>query len=311
MSFSMDTKNDLCALPVKKLCCKRAMLYAMLISGNLFSPERIRLITENERVSQTILRLLREVYGVRGNLYISEKKAGEGKKSSYKITVAARDDLRKIFIDCNLPPDAITGINMSLFVCEDCFRHFMRGCFLTAGMLTDPMTGYRMELIFENKALCGAIRELLSAYGFDAKYTTRKTSYVLYIKESEGIEDFLTFIGATGASLVIMNAKIYKDIRNTQNRLANCDTANINKMTGRAQQHIRAIKALSDAGRLDYLPSELKQTARLRLENPEASLEDLAKMHEPPLTKSGVNHRLTKLLETASKLPPKNTQQTT
>ena len=301
MSFSMDTKNDLCALAAKKLCCKRAQLYGMLISGNVFSPERIRLITENERVSQTIVRLLREVYGVRAELRISEKTAGETKKSSYKISVSSSGDLSRIFMDCNIPKDCTLSINPSLFCCEECFKHFMRGCFLTAGMLTDPMTGYRMELIFENKAHCDSIAELLSAYGFSPKYSKRRSSEVLYIKESGNIEDFLTFIGASQAALTIMNAKIYKDIRSAQNRLANCDTANISKMTDRAQKQIKAIRVLQQDGKFDALPEELKQTALLRIENPEASLTDLAGMHLPPITKSGVNHRLTKLMEASEK----------
>ena len=307
MSFSKDTKNDLCALPVKKLCCKRALLYGMLLCGNVFSPEKIRLITENERVSQAIIRLLREVYGVKGNLYISEKKAPEGRISSYKITVSAREDLIKIFMDCNLPPDSEIALNPALFCCEDCFRHFLRGCFLTSGMITDPMSGYRLELIFENAALTDAVGELLGAYGFSAKKTRRKTSALLYIKESEGIEDFLTFIGASQASLAIMNAKILKDIRNSENRKANCDAANINKMTGRAQQHIRAINALIKAGVFELLPEELQKTAILRRENPEASLEELAAMHDPPISKSGVNHRLTKISDRYERLKKEKT----
>ncbi|MBQ9468436.1 MAG: DNA-binding protein WhiA [Clostridia bacterium] len=297
MSFSQETKSDLCGIPVKKLCCKRALLYGMLLCGNLFSPEMIRLVTENERVSQSIVHLLREVYGARAGLTIGEKKTKNGVISSYRIAVSSKEDLIKIFMDLNLPPDCETAINPSLFICEDCVKHFLRGCFLTAGMLTDPQNGYRLELIFESEPIMKTVGELLSAYGLSPKYTGRKASFVLYFKESEEIEDLLTFIGASRAALAIMNAKIFRDIRNTQNRRANCDAANISKMTLKAQQYIRAIRTLRELGLFDGMNEELKTTALLRLDDPEASLADLAARHDPPITKSGVNHRLIRICE--------------
>ena len=147
--------------------------------------------------------------------------------------------------------------------------------------------------------------ELLESAGFSPKYTERKTSFVVYIKESENIEDFLTSIGASQAAISIMNAKIYKDIRNNQNRRSNCDAANINKMTGKAQECIRAIRMLEDSGVFSLLSEDLKTTAALRKENPEASLAELAELHCPPITKSGVNHRLRKICERAEKLNEK------
>lgn len=292
---------DLCAIPIKKMCCKRALLYGTLISGNLFTHEMIRLVTENERVSQAIIRLLREVYGVKGELTIGEKKTKDTRISSYRITVSRKEDLIKIFMDCNLPSDSETAINPALFCCEDCVKHFLRGCFLTAGMLTDPMNGYRLELIFEDERLMENLGELLAAYGLSPKYQKRKASYVLYFKESAEIEDLLTFIGASKATLAIIEAKIYRDIRNTQNRRANCDAANINKMTLIAQQHIKAIRALKELGLFDLLNDELKITAQLRVDDPEASLKELAERHDPPISKSGVNHRLTKICEAYKK----------
>ena len=302
MSFSKDAKNDLCALPVKNTCCRRALLYGMLLCGNVFTQEKIRLITEHERTSELILHLLREVYAVEGNLYISEKKSGSERISSYKLTVSARDDLKKIFAECALPEECEGAVNPNLFLCDDCFRYFLRGAFLTAGTVTDPMTGYRVEFIFENEHLALSIYELLDGLGVSPKFARRKTSFVVYIKESENVEDLLTYIGASQASLAIMNTKILRDIRNAQNRLSNCDTANIAKMTGKAQQHIRMIRALRAAGVLSALSEEVQITAHLREENPEASLEELAALHDPPITKSGVNHRLSKIAEVYKKL---------
>lgn len=302
MSFCQETKNDLCTLAVKSKCCRKALLYGMLLSGNVFAPEKIRLVTENEKTAYTILHLLEEIYGVKGNLYVSEKKAGEGKINSYKLTVSAREDLRRLFADYAPEGDWEGAVCPDLFHCEECFRLFLRGAFLTAGTMTDPNAGYRLELIFENAHLATTIVELLERYGLSPKYTTRKTSHVVYIKESENVEDFLTCIGASGAALTIMNVKIMKDIRNAQNRRSNCDAANIYKMTGKAQEHIRMIKVLKETGVYDLLPTELQTTAELRLAHPETSLADLAELHDPPITKSGVNHRLKKIAEQYERL---------
>lgn len=305
MSFCQETKNDLCTLAVKSKCCKKAFLYGMLLSGNVFSPEKIRLVTENEKTVHLILHLLKEIYGINGNLYISEKKAGEGKINSYKLTVSAREDLKTLFAEYAPEGDWEGAVCPDLFRCEECFKLFLRGAFLTAGTVTDPSTGYRLELIFENAHLATTIVELLDRFGLSPKYTTRKTSHVVYMKESENVEDFLTCIGASGAALAIMNVKIMKDIRNAQNRRSNCDAANIFKMTGKAQEHIKMIKALKESGMYDLLAKELQVTAELRLEYPETSLADLAELHDPPITKSGVNHRLKKIAEQYEKLQNK------
>ncbi len=308
MSFCQDTKNDLCALPYKNKCCRLALLYGALLSGNTFCAEKIRLVTENARTGELILHLLRDIYGIKGNIYISEKKSGEGKVHSYKLTVSAREDLKKL---SELYPDVRSDesreiINRALFSCADCKRYFFRGAFLTAGTVTDPMSGYRVELTFSRESLACAILELLEELGFSPKFAVRKTSAVVYMKESENTEDFLTFIGASQASLAIMNAKIYKDIRNAQNRLSNCDAANINRMTGSAQEHIRMIRTLERAGMLEFLPEDLRVTAELRRENPEASLAVLAELHIPPITKSGVHHRLARIEQCYEELKNKS-----
>ncbi|MBQ8216126.1 MAG: DNA-binding protein WhiA [Clostridia bacterium] len=302
MSFCQDTKNDLCALACKSKCCKKALLYGMLLSGNVFLPEKIRLVTENEKTAHLILHLLKELYGVQGNLYVSEKKAGEGKVNSYKLTVSAREDLKTLFSDYAPEKDWEGAVCPSMFHCEDCFRLFLRGAFLTAGTITDPNAGYRLELIFENAYLASTIVELLEKYGLSPKYARRKTSHVVYIKESENVEDFLTSIGASSAALAIMEVKIMKDIRNAQNRRSNCDAANIFKMTGKAQEQIRMIRALKEAGIFELMGKELQITAQLREEHPESSLIELAELHDPPITKSGVNHRLKKIAEHYEKL---------
>ena len=158
--------------------------------------------------------------------------------------------------------------------------------------------GYtHLEFSVSNDKKCFALMEYLNENGFPAKRTVRRGVSSLYIKESESIEDFMTYIGAAQASLTIMNAKIVRDIRNNVNRRMNCDAANLYKTTGAATAQVHAIKHLIESGRFDFLPDQLKETARLRLENPQASLDELAGLHEDYITKSGVSHRLAKIVD--------------
>ena len=135
--------------------------------------------------------------------------------------------------------------------------------------------------------------------GISAKRTVRRGVGAIYIKESSIIEDFMTFIGAPHVTLSIMNVKILRDIRNNENRATNCVTRNISRTVGAASKHIEAIGFLKDAGKLDMLPPELAQTAHLRVEYDSASLSELAMLHEPPITKSGLNGRLSRILALA------------
>ena len=140
------------------------------------------------------------------------------------------------------------------------------------------------------------ITEILTELGLDPKTTDRKGSFSIYFKNSNDIEDFLTVIGAPHAALDLMNAKIMRDIRNNENRRSNCDASNIFRSTGAADTQMRAIKKIMDSGRLSLLSADLQKTALIRYENPECNLMEIAALHEPPLTKSGVNHRLQRIV---------------
>lgn len=312
ISFSKETKNHLCAINYKRQCCKVALLYGILILANTFTKEKIKLITENERLSTLTLRLLKSCFSVEGNLYISQKSLGGQKYNSYKITVVQKDDLHRIFTGLGYEPDKeIDEIKDKLFVCEGCIVAFIRGVFLTGGTISNPQksSGYHLDISSPSEVLLNKVYDKMIEVGLTPKFGMRKISHsqnkkhpVIYYKESEAIEDFLTFIGAPQAALNIMNVKIYKDIRNNENRRSNCDTANIYKMTEAAQAQIKAINNfLTESGDFTRLPPDLEATARIRLMHPTASLQELGELHEPKITKSGVNHRLKKIIELASK----------
>ena len=276
-------------------------MYGILCSANTFRPDRIRLMTENERTSETVLRLLKEC-DVKGNLYISEKKSAEQRANSYKITVSAASEVAQVAKEIGLSEDFDPEvIDKSVFHCQDCFRHFVRGVYLSAGTIKDPKTGYQLELVFNSERLALSIAELFEEQGIYFKRVARQYSHILYTKESENIEDFLTLIGAQQSALTIMDVKIYREIRNNANRQNNCETANMFKMTSSAQNQIRAIRWFIDTDQFLTLDNDLQVTALLRLENPDASVQELADMHQKAVSKSGVYHRLQKIVTLAQK----------
>ncbi len=182
--------------------------------------------------------------------------------------------------------------------CPNCQKSYVEGMFIACGSVTNPdSSSYQLEMRVTGDENVERLTNLLEELGMPPKTTERSGSTILYYKDSESIEDFLNFIGAQKAAFSVMNAKILKDLRNNANRLANCDAANIDKTISAAQLQIHAVERLLAAGKLSSLPPELEATANLRLENPEATLGELARLHNPPITKSGVNHRLKKLIE--------------
>ena len=300
MSFAHETKSALAAasLLLKHDCCKRSELYGILYSAGVFSRERLKLVTTCEPLAELCIKRIKEKFSVDANLYITEKKSGDAdEKRSSKITVPKKEELSKIFRGLKYEEaDEPSAIKEELFKCASCRAAFVRGVFLTAGTVTDPDKGYHLEMSFISEPAADAVWAFLDEMELAPKRMVRKTENVLYYKDSESIENFLAFIGANNAAFAIMNKKIEREIRSDANRLANSELANIGKTVAAAGDQLAAINALVASGDIDRLPDELKITANLRLMNPDATLLQLAAMHEPPITKSGVNHRLKKIV---------------
>ncbi len=300
MSFAQETKAGLVSASegLKHECCRKAELYGIIYSAGIFSRERLKLVTVCEELAELCIKRLRDLYSIEGNLYITEKKSGDAdERRSCKITVPQRRELERLFRGFKYAPeDSEAFVKREMFKCSNCMAAFVRGAFLTAGTLTDPDKGYHLELDFTNKASAESIAELLCECGIEPKRTSRKTEHVLYYKDSESIENFLAFIGATNAAFTIMNKKIERELRSDANRLANSELANIGKTVAAAGDQLAAINALKAKGELERMPDELKITAYLRLDHADATLAQLAALHEPPITKSGVNHRLKKIM---------------
>ena len=299
MSFSYDTKNELCKLPVQKLCCARAEAYGILLYCNTFSSTEVRIITENPNFAARLPKLFQRAFSLR---FDRMPEPGTPGKLVFQIT--DRKKLDRIINALGYDPrqNLVLHINFGLLEEECCRASFLRGAFFAGGSLTDPQKRYHLELSTSHLQASRELEVLLRECGYPPKSLARNGSFITYFKQSDQIEDFLTWIGAPVAAMQIMSAKLEKDLRNSVNRRLNCDSANVDKAVEAAQEQLEAIRALQGAGRLEQLPAKLRQTAALRLEHPELSLSELAESFDPPVTKSCLNHRLRKLVELAKPL---------
>jgi DNA-binding protein WhiA len=294
MSFSYGTKAELCRDPIGKKCCAVAESYGLLLYCNTFSDREIRIITESRELGARLPKLMRRAFGLAFDVTPSSNEKG---KQTFLMNDP--DKLRVIFETFGFTGAGMVAHHLNLSVLEDdcCRPSFLRGAFLAGGSVTDPAKRYHLELVTDHYSVSRETYSLLLEMGFEPKEARRKGNFVIYFKQSTAIEDFLTTVGAPLSAMELMSLKIEKDMRNAVNRKVNCDTANVSKAVDAALLQIEAIEKLSRETGLDSLPDKLRETAALRLLNPDMSLSELAEASS--LTKSCLNHRLRKLVELA------------
>ncbi len=274
MSFSQDVKKEIIAREAGGSCCAVAAAYGFACFGKYFDTRGVVLHTEQIAVAQYAKKMFARPGEVRRMLALF---GHTGEEPSLRI-------------------------NSRNFTCEHCVSAFVAAAFLCCGTITNPQREYNLEFLSVRYNLILDFEALLMGHGFAPKHTRRKGSNVLYLKASEQIEDLLTFMGASGAALEIMNLKVYKDFRNKANRITNCETANIDKTVSASGQTLEAIAYLKKRGAFETLPAPLREAAALREQNPDLSLKELAGLVRPPLSKSGLSHRMKKLEQTAESL---------
>lgn len=297
-SFSYKAKSEVCRTAVQRLCCARAECYGVLLYCNTFTPQEVRIITENAEFAARLSRLFNKAFGIKFDRVPEDITAP---KLIFQITEP--DKLTRIIntFGYDARQNLVAHVNFGMVEDDCCRTAFLRGAFLAGGSVTDPEKRYHLELATAHLQASREVSTLLGEMGFLPHTVMRGGNSVIYFKQSEHIEDFLTTIGAPAAATEIMAAKVDKSIRNGANRAANCDIANVNKTINASESQITAIGRLRLDGKLERLPEKLRETANLRLEYPELSLQQLAEKHEPPLTKSCLNHRLRKITELAGK----------
>ena len=262
---------------------------------NTFRPDQLRIVTENAEFSARLPKLFKRAFG----LEFDQLPVETGGKRIFQITDPAK--LGTIFDTFGISNEGGVALHVNYGVLEeDCCRvSFLRGVFLAGGSATDPAKRYHLELATSHRMVSRETDALLLDLGFRAKSAERNGSCILYFKQSEGIEDFLTFLGAPVCAMAVMEAKMEKELVNGVNRRVNCETANLSKAVNAAGDQIDAIRLLERRGILETLPEKLRTTAQLRIDNPGASLAELAEMSDPPVSKSAINHRMRKLVELA------------
>lgn len=294
MSFSQEVKNELLEIEYEKSCCEKALLYGLCIFSKSFSVLGISIQTENERIARLFRKLIKKYCNV--NCFIKSSPKGR----SFSVNIDEKSQCDKILGVFGHNEVGSLKINHSNFDCTDCVNAFLAGAFLACGTVSDPKKDYHLEFTVPFSNLSKSLVTFLEEMELTPKLSNRKGYNIVYFKGSQAIEDCLYLMGASSAMFEMMNIEIVKDFRNKANRTANCEAANIERTVKASFAHIEAIEKIEKIKGLDYLKKDLKEMAVLRKENPELSLSELSKLSR--LSRSGVNHRLNKILEIAQNL---------
>ena len=294
MSFSGETKKELCRTLPSRKCCAQAECYGILLFANRFDRSEARIVTESEDLAARLPGLFKKAF------HISFDRLPSGESGKRVFSVSAPEKLMTLASAFGYEPGTLAHhINFAVLEEEHCRLAFFRGAFLAGGSVTDPAKGYHLEMSTFHRSVNRELLTLLGEAGFSPKSAQRNGNHMAYFKRSEDIADFLTAIGAPLAAMELMNAKAEKDIRGGVNRRVNCDAANLDKAVDAAMTQIEAIRRLQARRDLSTLPPKLAEAARLRLDNPDMTLTELAGLCDPPITKSSLNYRLKKLAELA------------
>lgn len=309
MSFTSVTKQELTQQKPQRLCCKRAECSALVRLNGSIQLSRgtmtVEISTENPATARYLFSLIKDLYQVSPKVWV-RKKAQLKKNRVYTLHLA--DRVQEILSDLKIIQgdqfERVMGISDELLAKPCCERSYLRAAFLAGGSVNNPNSGsYHLEIISTYQDHSEALCQLMNRYRLHAKIIERKKGYVVYIKEGDKIGEFLNVIGAHPSLFHFENVRIMKDMRNSVNRIVNCETANLNKTIQAAMKQIRNIEWIDQAIGLEQLPPKLQEVAEARLKYPEASLAELGELLPGgKISKSAMNHRLRKLNQMAEDL---------
>ncbi|MDU3456971.1 MAG: DNA-binding protein WhiA [Peptoniphilus harei] len=308
MSFSSEIKDEVAKIKVEdykiilsELAGITPMCGILNFKNNKISMEYI---TENAPVARRIFTFLRRSFGF--DVEVKNVRSTQLKKNVFIIYISQDESCRllldelkyikgaSVFMIDYAPTDLIKTSNEK--------KAYIRGAFMGSGYITDPKKGYHLEFVSENESNAYFLRDTINEFGLKSKVIMRKEKYIIYIKDSEQISDFLSLIGAYNSVLNYENVRVIKEMRNNVNRIVNCETANLNKTVKSSYDQVEDIKLIEREIGIENLDEDLKVIAKIRLENRSMSLNDIANSLEPKLSKSTVNYRFKKLRRIANKL---------
>jgi DNA-binding protein WhiA len=297
MSFSADVKTELCHLNKRK-CCQKSEAYGLLFFSNKFSRDGINFNTESLDTAKLFKKRMADFFNI--NLPVTSRESFKN-IPLYEFKIYG-DETVPVFENLSYNGKSEDAIIRSIFDRECCLPSFLRGAFLACGYVENPKKNYRITFTLSDSKKQKILKDILSENGFIPKERQSKNQYILYFKDSAYVEDLLTFLGAQNSSLLVMSEKIEKDIANNANRAKNCDSANIDRTLSAVEKQISAIEFIKEKRTLLYLPENLREVAEVRVNNPEVPLSELCKLTSVPMSKSGINHRLQKIIDIANKL---------
>ncbi|WP_347548830.1 DNA-binding protein WhiA [Pseudalkalibacillus hwajinpoensis] len=306
MSFAADTKKELTQLESKP-CCARSELAALIrMNGSISFGNRqliLNIPTEHAAIARRIYTLIKRIYHYDVELLV-RKKMRLKKNNVYIVRVSAK--ARELLEDLGIMDNAFTftrTIPKDFTKKSCCKRSYLRGAFLAGGSINHPETSYHLEIFSMYEEHTESLCELMNDFGLNAKMLERKKGYIVYIKEGEKITEFLSVVGAHRALLYFEDVRIMKDMRNSVNRIVNCETANLNKTVGAAFRQVENIRFIQREVGLEILPDKLREIAELRVKHQDVTLKELGEMVTGgAISKSGINHRLRKIDQIADKL---------
>ena len=290
MSYSSQTKEELCRLEPDSVCCLLAELSGIVsAAGSVIyrggGEKRLSIETENNAVARRTFRLLRDVFDVQPEL-VTLRRSRLGGRNAYRVEISG-SEASFVLEGCGIEVGQRRGVPREITVRKCCRMSFLRGVFLACGSVTDPEKEYHLEFVLEDESFAAALQRLIARFSLSE------------------ITDILSIFGAQSARFAMEDAYIRKELRNNANRAVNCDSANVQRAVTAASRQMQAIERVMAAYGKESLPPALRETAEKRLMYPEMSLEELGQMCEPPIGKSGINHRLRKLEAMAQELEEK------
>lgn len=308
MSFSSEIKDEVAKIKVddykiilSELAGITPMCGILNFKNNKISMEYI---TENAPVARRIFTFLRRSFGF--DVEVKNVRSTQLKKNVFIIYISQDESCRLLLDELKYIKGAsvfmINYASTDLIKTSNEKKAYIRGAFMGSGSITDPKKGYHLEFVSENESNAYFLRDTINEFGLKSKVIMRKEKYIIYIKDSEQISDFLSLIGAYNSVLNYENVRVIKEMRNNVNRIVNCETANLNKTVKSSYDQVEDIKLIEREIGIENLDEDLKAIAKIRLENRSMSLNDIANSIEPKLSKSTVNYRFKKLRRIANKL---------
>ncbi len=296
MSFADTLCEELGKLPVKKPCCRRSFVGGLLYGGEVIETGELRVTYSREGTARLAADLLPVTY----NVHPTVEAYGRCGRYYHTLTFSS-PAVKKLLGRLHAPDAGVESLPLSEH-CQACRAAFLRGVLLAVGTVNDPQKSLHMEFSLPEGRGASLLTAFFALLGYTPRARKNAKGVGIYFKEGEAVEELTALCGSHNAIYEIINSRIKSQIRNQENRATNCVTKNIEKTIAAATRQMEAINHLLETGRLNTLPESLVATAMLRYNNPDVTLDELTRLHTPPISKSGLNHRLQKILDAAENL---------